>query len=133
MFGARRFGRFAEGIVGFTVNEAAAFRHLKHYKEVDPEAEDTGHASDIEILDAVIQSAWRNRKNWKPTLRDMLEAMGKKHSLTGGSAFADMLSAMEGGLRLAEGSGDEEEEVEVPENVEALLSEDERPVDDEDE
>lgn len=107
-------------------------RHLKHYKELDPEPEEPSGAvpdeklGDLDILDRIIQQGARNSRNWKPTIKDTLEAMKLKMQITGNSAFDNMLAAMEAGLQLAEGVP--EDEIEAPE---ALLSPDERPEEEE--
>lgn len=111
-------------ILGRPISNGTAGRHSKHYRDPEDEArkavdDPERKASDVEILDSVIQAAWRNRANWKPTLRDMLEAMAKKHSITGGSEASDLMSLFDAPL-------DDEEIVEAPE---AVLSPEERPED----
>ena len=129
-FGVVLFGKEAERLLGRVVPSSSITRHLRHYRElVGPLAEptdddgNTRRASDVEILDAVIQSAWRNRASWRPSLRDMLEAMAKKHSITGGSEASDL-------MRLFDDAALEDEE--PSEAPEAVLSPDERPTEDSD-
>jgi hypothetical protein len=102
-------------------------RHLKHLREAveEPEGEEpvVRTVSDIEILDSIIVSGFRHSKNWKPTIRDTLEAMKLKSQMTGNSAFENMLTAMEAGLRESEGS---DPEGPLPENPDALGDETER-------
>lgn len=105
-------------------------RHLGHYREKEPEG-DAGpslppgkRAGDLEILDQIIQRGFENSRAWRPTIKDTIEAMKLKMQMTGNSAFDDMLRAMERGLSLAEGIEDPEDV--LPENPEALASEDER-------
>ena len=74
--------------------------------------------TDVEILDSIITQGFRNSKNWKPTIRDTLEAMKLKTSMTGNSAFDDLITLFD--------VDDDEDEV-APESVDALLSEEERP------
>lgn len=125
--GVKRFRAQAEPIIGYFMPEGSVSRHLLHYRPLEDElAQPTEggterRASDVEILDAVIQSAWKNRAHWKPSLRDMLEAMAKKHSITGGSEASDL-------MRLFDEAADEET-VEAPE---AVLSADELPTEDSD-
>lgn len=124
--GVSIWGRKASEILGRELVRATVIRHLRHYKEVDetPVERNTGpRPSDVEILDELIVAGWRNSRNWKPSIRDTLEAMKLKASMTGNSAFQNMLDAMESGMRMAEGS---EEDGPMPENPEALAAEDER-------
>lgn len=124
-YGIARFGRGSLAVLGYEVPERSLQRHLKHYVELagTPFEEPEGRrASDVEILDAVIQSAWKNRAHWKPSLRDMLEAMAKKHAITGGSEASDLMQLFD--------VAEIEEEEPIPESDEALLSEAERPTED---
>lgn len=124
-YGVMRFGRAAAEILGREVNERSIGRHLKHYKELagTPLEEPVGRrASDVEILDAVIQSAWKNRASWKPSLRDMLEAMAKKHAITGGSEASDL-------MRLFDDADLDDDET-LAESPDAIFSEEERPDED---
>lgn len=125
-YGVSRFGRGATELLGIVIPDASITRHLRHYKELDgtPLEEPAGgrRASDVEILDAVIQSAWRNRAHWKPSLRDMLEAMAKKHAITGGSEASDLMQLFD-----VADMGDEDEPIV---DTDALLSAAERPTED---
>ncbi len=70
-------------------------RHITHFVEAEePDAvpEDGPKPSDIAILDSIIVSGFRNSKNWKPSIRDTLEAMKLKVQMTGNSAFDDLIS-----------------------------------------
>jgi len=129
-YGVTRFGAEAERLLKRAVPPSSIGRHLHHYRELagalaEPTDADGNErrASDVEILDAVIQSAWRNRASWRPSLRDMLEAMAKKHSITGGSEATDL-------MRLFDDADLEDEE--PSETAEAQLSPDERPTEDSD-
>jgi hypothetical protein len=94
--------------MGFTRLQGSVSTHLKHLKDVDdaPAAanpENKGkRATDLEILDEIIVSGFRNSKSWKPTIKDTLDAMKLKAQLTGSSAFEDMLAMMDSALDLAE-------------------------------
>jgi len=126
---ARVLGRKATALLGRNVDHSVFFKHANnHYRELvqEPEPESGDKVGDLQMLDGIIQAAARNSKNWKPTIRDALEAMKLKLQITGNSAFDDMLAAMEGGLSLADGI---EEDI-VEESVEAVLSPDERPTED---
>lgn len=128
-YGGPRFTAAASRLLGRKVPATNVQRHLKHYREVDenpPEiVEDGRKIGDLEILDTIIASGARNSRNWKPTIKDTLDAMKLKLQITGNSAFEDMLAAMEAGLDLAEGGEDEDEE--PPENPAALGTPDEAP------
>lgn len=119
--------RNAADILGRDVSPASASRHLRHYKEADDTPRNStskeARPSDVEILDELIVAGWHNSQNWKPSIRDTLEAMKLKSAMTGNSAFQNMLDAMEAGMRLAEGS---DEDGPMPENPHALGTEDER-------
>lgn len=75
-------------------------RHVKHYKEpedrpggiIDPSKK----LMDLEILDLVIQRGAQNSANWKPTIKDTIEAMKLKMQMTGNSAFDDLISLFDG-------------------------------------
>ena len=124
------FKRRAEELLGHPVHASTASRHLRaHYRELAPDQpqqpEDTGvKPSDLAILDSIISAGYRNSRNWKPSIKDTLDAMKLKVQMTGQSAFEDMIAAMDAALDLADGVDDEDEEaIEAPE---ALLSPDER-------
>lgn len=119
------WSRNAKEVLGREVAGGTASRHLLHYKEVDsarPEdlhdRETDGKVGDLVVLETIIQRGFANSKNWKPSIKDTLDAMALKAKLTGNSAFEDMLSMMSGAL------DDADAEVEAPE---AVLSEAERP------
>ncbi len=119
--GAPTLKRIAEELLGHPVPSTNMQRHVKHYvKEAEPEDQTPisgPKPTDIDILDSIIVSGYRNSKNWKPTIRDTLEAMKLKTQMTGNSAFDDL-------IKLFDVDDDEEE---TPETVEALLSPEERP------
>lgn len=98
-------------------------RHLAHFKELaddDPIKAGGPRPTDLHILDSIIVAGFRNSRNWKPSIKDTLDAMKLKTQMTGQSAFEDMLTAMDAALDFAE---DEEASLENPE---AVSSPDER-------
>jgi hypothetical protein len=117
------FGRRIEELLGHPVPPSNIHRHFKHYVEQGPDAPDSEppeplvKPTDIDILDSIIVSGYRNSKNWKPTIRDTLEAMKLKTQMTGNSAFDDLIKLFD--------VDDDDEEV-VPESTAALLAEGER-------
>lgn len=119
-FGANRFRKLAEETLGHPVTPSSVQRHLLHYvvlEEAETPDTDGKKPGDIEILDSIIAQGFRNSKNWKPTIRDTLEAMKLKTQMTGNSAFEDLIALF-----------DEDDEGEpIPENPEAVLSLDELP------
>lgn len=123
----------AAELLGHPVPTSNMQRHFEHYRDAVPEDEEilTGKApSHVEILDKIVEAGYRNSKSWRPTLKDVMEAMKLKASLTGQSAFEDMLTAMNAALDEADEEDANEEEEQAPENVEAVLSPDERVADD---
>lgn len=93
--GARTFGVEAEKLLGRSFPTSNISRHLRHYVVIDVEAEELASRpkpGDVEILDSIIGAGFRNSKNWKPTIRDTLEAMRLKASMTGNSAFDNLIA-----------------------------------------
>ena len=119
----------ATELLGRPVASGTMQRHIDHMRELADDAPDVSgpRPTDLQILDGIIVAGFRNSRNWKPTIKDTLDAMKLKTAMTGQSAFEDMLNALEAGLGMAE-DGDEEE-VEA-ENREAVLSPAEREADD---
>lgn len=105
-------------------------RHLKHYVEtVDetaPPEPDGPRPTDLAILDGIIIQGFRNSRNWKPTIRDTLDAMKLKIQMTGQSAFEDMLQAMDAAFELPE---DENESPEAQKSADEAAQEAEEPLD----
>lgn len=132
--GSRTMRARASELLGRPVAGSNMDRHIQHFREAVPSDEpDPGagpRPNDVAILDAIIAAGYRNSRSWRPTIKDTLDAMKLKASLTGQSAFEDMLTAMNAALDLAE--EEDEEESEAPENVEAVLSPAERVADDAD-
>lgn len=127
--GSPTMARRAAELLGHPVPVSNMSRHLDHFREAvpdDPADPETKAPSHVEILDKIVEAGYRNSKSWKPTLKDVMEAMKLKASLTGQSAFEDMLSAMNAALDEADEEDDREKEEQAPENVEAVLSPDER-------
>lgn len=93
---AKRLGQ----VLGHPIPQSSMSRHLKHYKEVDPNPGGTVDPSkrmqDLEILDLMIQRAAANSASWKPTIKDAIEAMKLKMQMTGNSAFDDLISLFDG-------------------------------------
>ena len=123
-YGRARFGRVANNITGKMLGTETIQNHFKHYHEAAPPEESDGaqndeKVGDLAILESIIAAGYRNSKNWRPSIKDTMEAMKLKMQLTGNSAFEDMLEAM----ALA---GDFEEEEVMPENPDALGSDSER-------
>ena len=121
--GIVRFQRAAEEKLGRSLNTESIRRHLKHYREIDEFAPADGgeKPSDIAILDSIVAAGYRNSRNWKPTIRDTLDAMKLKAQMTGQSAFEDMLAAMDEALtqnEAPEAVASEEERAQVGESSE---------------
>lgn len=98
--GANIFGRRAAEILGHPVPASNIARHLRHYKEAsDPNEappDPSKKLGDLEILDLVIQRGAANSGNWKPTIKDTIEAMKLKLQMTGNSAFDDLIALFDG-------------------------------------
>lgn len=92
-------------------------RHLRHLREVEEAPDQPQMAgpkpNDLEIIDSIIAAGFRNSKNWKPTIRDTLDAMKLKVQMTGNSAFDDLIA-------LFDSADDPEPEIENPEAVSDL-------------
>lgn len=126
--GKASLARRASELLGRPVPATNMARHAAHMRELSedqPVEGDGVRPTDLAILDAIIVSGHKNARGWKPTIKDVLDAMKLKVQMTGQSAFEDMLSAMDAALDLAEDEPEDEEEVNV-ENPEAQLSPDER-------
>ena len=98
--GQNIFARRAKEILGHPVPLSSVSRHLRHYKEAeDPNAgppDPSKKLADLEILDLVIQRGAANSGNWKPTIKDTIEAMKLKLQMTGNSAFDDLIALFDG-------------------------------------
>jgi hypothetical protein len=126
--GAPALAKRAAELLGRPVPSSNMQRHVTHIRELaaDEPSVDGPRPTDLQILDSIIVSGFRHSKNWRPTIKDTLDAMKLKTAMTGQSAFEDMLNALEAGLGIAE---DEDEDV-APENPEAILAPGEREADD---
>lgn len=106
------------------INASTMARHVRHYREVDEApggvVDPAKKLGDLEILDLVIQRGAANSANWKPSIKDTIEAMKLKLQMTGNSAFEDLIALFDG----AEAEEDGPEEA-----PEAVFSEDEAPED----
>lgn len=116
--GSRLMVKRAAGLLGHPVSGSVMDRHLKHYVEVDSDPEEPETAerpNDIAILDSIIFSGFKNSRNWRPTIRDTLDAMKLKAQMTGQSAFEDMLAAMDAAMELPDEEIESDEAVLAPE------------------
>lgn len=96
----------AEDELGLTVSQTSAFRHYKKHlravmderspSEVDVFTKRT--ASDLDVLEGIINAGWRNSGNWKPTIQDTLKAMDMKLRLTKGSVFEEFFADIDSAL-----------------------------------
>jgi hypothetical protein len=120
--------RRVSGLLGHPIPQTNMQRHLLHYKVVEtgpPLIPDPSKKyMDLEILDLVIQRGAANSQNWKPSIKDTIEAMKLKMQMTGNSAFDDLIT-------LFDGAPDPVDE--AMESPEALLSPEERPDESDDE
>lgn len=119
--GSPTFSRRAAELLRHPVAQSSVERHLKHYREPsdadEPKLDPKNRLGDLEILDLVIQRGAANSQNWKPSIKDTIEAMKLKMQLTGNSVFDDFMKLFD---------SDEVDEV-LAEADEAILAADERP------
>jgi hypothetical protein len=126
--GATDFARRATDVLGHPVSLSSVQRHMHHYKESAKDNEillgpkPGEKLGDLEILDLVIQRGAANSLNWKPSIKDTIEAMKLKMQMTGNSAYDDLISLFDG--------AETDELIAPDESPEAVLSEDERPTED---
>jgi hypothetical protein len=120
--GAPTFARRATELLGRPIPTGMATRHFKHFKEVDEGpggiVDPAKKLADLEILDLVIQRGAANSQNWKPSIKDTIEAMKLKMQMTGNSAFDDLIKLFDGADAdelLEENPRALGDEVEVPE------------------
>lgn len=121
--GAPKFSRQGAVILGLDqpLAETSVTRHFKHYREedslpdhakpVDPDKK----ASNLEILERIIQRGYANSHNWKPSIKDTLDAMRLHVQITGNAGDDELLKLFE--------QADEPESIENPD---AIASEEER-------
>jgi hypothetical protein len=100
-------------------------RHKKHIVVTGRAVDETEmpdaryKASNIEILETIIQKGFQNAKNWKPTISDTMKAMDMWFRLTQGNPFDDLLDAL--------ASASIGEETDGPENPQAVRAVGEAP------
>jgi hypothetical protein len=108
---------------GIRTNLATLSRHRKHIvlSGQGPEPE-SPKATNIEILETIIQKGFGNSKNWKPTISDTMKAMDMWFRLTQGNPFDDLLDTL-----AAASLGEEEPEeanpaaVSLPDEMEDVI------------
>lgn len=104
-------------------------RHRKHIRIVEiadePETPEelTAPPQMVDILQAIIQKGFANRKNWRPTIGDTMKAMEFWFKITQGNPFDELLNAL-----AAATTGDDTKQ----ENTSALGTLDETGTEDED-
>ena len=76
-------------------------RHKKHVhitgRSTDPDdplESVKSQATNIEILETIIQKGFQNSRNWKPTISDTMKAMDMWFRLTQGNPFDDLLDTL---------------------------------------
>lgn len=118
------FMREGAVILGQPIAGGTAQRHLKHYKPVDgtPAAElpvaDPEKASNLQILERIIQRGFANSHNWKPTIKDTLDAMRLHVQITGNTGDDELLKLFDQAL---EPEAENPEAVAAPEEREEAL------------
>lgn len=131
--GRNVFRARAAEILGHPVPQGNVQRHLGHYRDAmpaGPPPDVSKKLADLEILDLVIQRGAANSQNWKPTIKDTIEAMKLKLQMTGNSAFDDLIALFDGAdadevldeaedavLSPEERSEEADEDLELPEPV----------------
>lgn len=86
-------------------------RHISVHEPVDAETA-AAKASNIEILEEIIQKGFANRKNWKPTISDTMKALDMHFRLTQGNPFDELLDTL-----AAASLGEEEPEEANPDAI----------------
>jgi hypothetical protein len=119
------FTRRLEELTGKKHYLSSVGRHLsKHYREVEEDPASLIAADkklgDLQILDLVIQRGAANSANWKPSIKDTIEAMKLKLQMTGNSAFDDLIALFDGA------NVDDDGEETAPESPEAVADADEQ-------
>jgi hypothetical protein len=111
------------GKAGVKFSLMALSRHKKHIVVSGQEPETAlPKATNIEILEKIIQTGFANSKNWKPTISDTMKAMDMWFRLTQGNPFDELLDT----LASASLEGDEPEEansaaVSLPDELEDVI------------
>ena len=111
---------------GLSIVLGTLTRHRKHIVPNDrvdnPEEKTAARATNIEILETIIQKGFVNAKNWKPTISDTMKAMDMWFKLTQGNPFDELLDTL-----ASAGIGEENPEA-VGETAETAI----QPIDDDD-
>lgn len=89
---------------GVKLNNGVLGRHRKHIVVSGRSAEEVSagipaapvNASNIQILESIIQKGFQNQKNWKPTISDTMKAMDMWFRLTAGNPFDELLDSLAG-------------------------------------
>lgn len=63
-------------------------------EDVPPPETDEPVATNLEIIEKIIQKGFANSKNWKPTINDTMKAMDMWFRITQNSPFDELLNAM---------------------------------------
>lgn len=114
------FTRQGAAVLGRPIARSTAGRHFKHYRALDEAAEhdlpvEPGKkATNLEILDRIIQRGFSNSHTWKPSIKDTLDAMRLWVQITGNAGDDELLKLF-----------DEAEDPE-PENPDAIAAPEER-------
>lgn len=94
-------------------------RHIAVHAQVQADEPALRKATNIEILEAIIQKGFANSKNWKPTINDTMKAMDQWFRLTQGNPFDELLDT------LASASlGEDDPAVGLPDEHEAMIGDD---------
>lgn len=82
--------------LGGTVALGSMTRHRRHIVVHDnaPKDDAPAKATNIEILETIIQKGFSNSKNWKPTISDTMKAMDMWFKLTQGNPFDELLDTL---------------------------------------
>lgn len=113
------FSRQGSAVLGRPIATSTAGRHFKHYRKVDetPDVDlpvdASKKASNLEILDRIIQRGYSNSHNWKPSIKDTLDAMRLMVQITGNTGDDEL-------LKLFDIADDELDP--APENPDAIAS-----------
>ena len=116
---------------GQKTNLAVLTRHKKHITvqttpvmtALDPDSvlpPPESRATNIEILETIIQRGFANSKQWKPTISDTMKAMDMWFRLTQGNPFDELLDTL-----ASAGLGAENPEASAPAAERVLADDDE--------
>lgn len=82
---------------GVKIHPGTLSRHARHIpalRPAPPPALVGAKATNIEILETIIQKGFANSANWKPTISDTMKAMDQWFRLTAGNPFDELLDAL---------------------------------------